>query len=344
VLIGIKFLASFESRAIMQLGDNWNRWDAAPVQQTVEYITPEPTLPIRTAQPNLFNARAFKIYGAIIALLAAASLSLGIADVVMTKEAYCTPWNKEGPMYCSTTGEPYVWTWVGSGIWGSIPIFFAGLFAMCLSADPVRWTRVFALLIFLSAIVFAPAMIVLTSIELWRGHTSMWTFYTLGSNITAGSIMPAKNPYQAKFAIPLAVTIIGGILFILTGAITIALCCCMHSIGIYLPHEIEAFGGIGSVGAGIQEAPQTVIQSKEIYYPSRPQIKNQYAIEPFQPPPANDPYSRFSALPYMPTRYNSVPNPYGSGVMYGNFPARPVQQPSSFASDFFKPNPAYFWQ
>lgn len=320
----------------MQMGDNYyGRYDPMPVGRTTVYAQQAPALP--TIQPTYFNARAFKIFGAILALLAAATLSLGIADVVLTKEAYCSPWTTEAPMYCSMTGEPYIWTWVASGIWASVPIFFAGLFAMCLSSDPARWTRIFALLIFLSAIVFAPAMIVLSAIELWRGSTSEYSFYTFGSTIGEGTLMPAKNPYQAKFAIPLAIAIIGGVIFLMTAVVTLALCCCMHCLGIYLPEEIEAINGGGA------PAPAPIVQSKEIYYPPRPQIRNE--VEFAEPDYG---FSRFSAQPVMPTRYNSVPNPYGSGVMYGNFPARPpqapIQQPTSFASDFFKPNPAYFWK
>jgi hypothetical protein len=326
------------------MGDNYyGRYDPMPVgRTTVAYQ--EPALPVSTMQPTFFNARAFKIFGAILSLLAAATLALGIADVVLTKEAYCTPWTTGAPMYCSMTGEPYIWTWVASGIWASVPIFLAGLFSMCLSADPGRWTRVFALLIFLSAIVFAPAMIVLSSIELWRGSTSAWTFYMLGSSLMPGTIMPPTNPYQAKFAIPLAIAILGGIMFLMTGAVTLFLCCCMHSLGIYLPEEIDMISG-GAVAAPVVQAPAPVVQTREIYYPPRPQIRSQIDVVPPQPTYVS---SGFSAGPMMPTRYNSVPNPYGSGVMYGNFPSTGPQtqfaQQSSFASDFFKPNPAYFWK
>jgi hypothetical protein len=212
----------------------------------------------------------------------------------------------------------------------------------------------------LSAIVFAPGMIVLSAIEVWRGSASMWTFYTVGGSLGAGTIMPSSNPYQAKFAIPLVITILGGIMFIMTGIVTLALCCCMHCLGIYMPEEIVAIngGGVATAAPVVQPAPPVMqttqdyypaprAQTREVYYPPRPQInKSQIAFDPFAPTDEpSDPYSRFSSLPYMPTRYNnSVPNPYGSGVMYGNAPARPAAQGSSFAADFFKPNPAYFWK
>ena len=307
---------------------------------------PQVSLPVRSAAPTVFNASAFKLYGAILALMAAATLSLGIANVVLTKESYCNPWTDSAPLYCSSSEEPYIWTWVASGIWASIPIFFAGLFAMCLSSNPGKWTRVFALLIFLSAIVFAPGMAVLSSIEVWRGSESKWNFYKLDNGLKAGNIMPDDNPYQAKFALPLVIAIIALIMFIMTGIVTLCLCCCMHSLGIYLPQEIDSFTGVQATQVVQRPAPppQIIQQAREVYYPGRPQIKNYYDVDAYRP--ASDPYARFSAAQTsMPTRYNPMSS---AGGMYGNFASRVQssgpQGGGSFASEFFKPNPAYFWQ
>lgn len=298
------------------------------------------TAPAVAATPQVFNARAFKIYGAVLALLAAATLSLGIANVVLTKEAYCNPWEKAAPVYCSTANEPYIWTWVGSGIWASVPIFFAGIFAMCLSSNPGKWTRVWALLIFLSAIVFAPGMCVLSSIEVWRGAESEHTFYSLKDGIKAGTITPDDNPYQAKFALPLVIAILAAIMFFMTSIITLMLCCCMHNLGIYLPQEIDAFSGSQTTQV-VQPAapPQIYAPSREVYYPSRPQVSNFYDINVYGP--ASDPAPR---VPPIPTRYN----PGAGNVMYGNFASRAQNVGNgiggAFASEFFRPNPAYFWQ
>jgi len=268
----------------------------------------------------------FKIYGAILALLAAATLALGIANVVLTKQAYCDPWTEGAPTYCSGTKEPYIWTWVASGIWASIPIFLAGIFAMCISNDPASWTRCFALMIFLSAIVFSPAMIVLSAMEVWRGGAANWNFYTLGNNLMEGNILVQSSPYQAKFALPLVIAILGGIMFIMTGIITLILCCCMQSIGIYLPHDVPAPVQVQQV---YQQAPQPpVVVQKEVYYP-RPQIaRNQYAID-YQPVTG----------PSIATRYD----PYSMGIGYGQLPSRSFGQPRGFANDFFSPQPSSFW-
>lgn len=300
------------------------------------------SLPVRSAQPQVFNARAFKIYGAVLALMAATTLSLGIANVVLTKESYCNPWTTAAPMYCSTVDEPYIWTWVASGIWGSVPIFFAGIFAMCLSSNPGRWTRVWALLIFLSAIVFAPGMCVLSSIEVWRGSESKWNFYTLSDGLKEGSIKSDSGSFEAKFALPLVIAIMAAIMFIMTAIVTLVLCCCMQSIGIYMPQEVDAFTASTQVVQQPVAVPQPVIQSREVYYPTRPQVKNYYDIDVYRP--ASDPYARFEPpQTSVPTRYNPT-GAIAGNVMYGNFASRAQNVGNNFASDFFRPNPAYFWQ
>ena len=298
------------------------------------------SLPVSSAQPQVFNARAFKIYGAVLAMLAAATLSLGIANVVLTMEAYCNPWTTSAPLYCSAVDEPYVWTWVGSGIWGSVPIFFAGLFAMCLSSNPGKWTRVWALLIFLSAIVFAPGICVLSSIEVWRGSESKWNFYKLSDGLQVGSIMPDDPPFEAKFALPLVTAILAAIMFFMTAIVTFMVCCCMQSLGIYLPQEVNSFTASTQVVQPVAAPQPTVIQSREIYYPTRPQVKNYYDIDVYRP--ASDPYARFEPpQTSVPTRYNPT---VAGNVMSGNFASDAQNVGNNFASDFFRPNPAYFWQ
>lgn len=267
----------------------------------------------------VFNVRMFKTYGAILSILAAATLAIGVANVVLTSQAYCDPWSDMDPVHCSNTNEPYVWTWVASGIWASMPIFAAGLFAMCLSSDPSRWIRLFALLIFLSAIVFAPAMIILSSIEVWRGGASKWHFYKLGDQLMEGNIMVEESPFQAKFALPLVITILAGIMFIMTGLITLVLCCCMQSMGISLPTEPSV--------QQIYTPTPAVIETKEIYVPPRPQMRTQIDYQP-------------TTGPYMATRYNSVVNPNNPGAMFGNFPSRAFTA-SAPVNNYFDANPNY---
>lgn len=272
------------------------------------------------ASGTMCNPRMFKTYGAILSLIAAATLAISISNIVLTSQAYCDPWMDMAPVYCSNTNEPYVWTWVASGVWASAPIFVAGLFAMCLSNDPTRWARLFALLMFLSAIVFAPAIIILSAIEVWRGSASKWNFYQLGNQLMEGNLMVEDSPYQAKFALPLVVTILGGIMFLMTGLITLTLCCCMQSMGIYMPSE-------PSVQQIYQPTP-ALIETKDVYCPPRTQMRTQVDYQP-------------STGPYLATRYNSVLEPSNPGVMFGNFPSRAF---SSVPVNNCDANPAFRFQ
>jgi hypothetical protein len=289
-------------------------------------------------QPRLFNVKAFKIFGGILAVLAAITLSLAIANVVMTISSFCTPWMSEAPQYCSTTGEPYIWTWVAVGIWASIPIFIAGISAMCIGSNPEKWTKIFALCIFLSAVVFAPAIIILSAIEVWRGWAANWNFYMMdGLEVEPGSITAADDAaHTIKFVLPLIIAILGAIMFIMTLAITVALCCCMQWLGIYMPGEFDNADQQGDLTTAAVQP-----------YPARPQVAYSYDVD-YSPGRPTGPHSRFSSsLPYMPHRYSSGDQGiYDRGVVaHGHYPSR-VDPPgqSSFAADFFKPNPAYFWK
>jgi hypothetical protein len=237
------------------------------------------------------------MYGTILALFGAASLSLGIANVVLTKEAYCNPWMEDANTWCSSTKEPYIWTWVAPGIWGSVPIFLAGLFGMCLSSHPQGWSRMFALFVFVSAIVFAPGMTVLSSIECWRGSASEYNFYMHHDGVKQGNIWTPDHddPYQAKFALPLVIAILGGIEFLMTALVTLQFCCCGETLGIYMDSEVNV------ISAGPRIVPPVPIAAQEVYYPSRPQV-DVYRPAVYQPP----------------VRYN----PVGTGVNYGQFPSR----------------------
>lgn len=273
--------------------------------------------PSRVVAHSVFNPGMWKCYGAVLATLAAAAISLTIVDVVLTIRAYCTPWSEEN--YCSLIDEPYVWTWVASGTWGSIPMFIAGLFAICLSANPAGWTRCFSAFVFLSALAFAPGVLVLTCIEGWRSgcsdYGSFYYFNKNGSALLPGSIMP-DGPYKAKFAIPFAIASLAGIMFVMTAAVTWILCCRPSSIGLSTRHHVST--KVVTVPAMISQ-PAPVIQQQipvESVYYTTPQVQNQ-CVSPYGSATV---YNDITPKISMPTRFNS-------GVMYGNF-ASPV---------FFKP-------
>jgi len=249
----------------------------------------------------------FRCYGWILSILSVAAIALGVADVVLTNQFYCSG-QSYSSTYCSTTGEPYVWVWVAVGIWAGLPIFFTGLYLLCSASNPGHW-RYVSLTVMLSALVFSPALAILSAIELWRGATASWTFYTFTNGLGAGSIMPSgTNPWQAKFAIPLAVGILGVLIFIKTGWMTLTFWCCSGDQGI-------------SKTVVVQQSPVVVQQT-------RPQV--------IAPPPCN-PCAQYAPLPpvnpcggnscNLPVRYSGgCPQGYTCGV-FNNF-ASP--NPSSF--------------
>jgi len=281
-------------------------------------------------QPVVFTGRKFKIFGTVLGLLAAATLSLGVANVFLTWTAYCSPWNDDSPAYCSNINEPYIWTWVASGIWASVPILLAGLFAMCITSDPAQWvrTRCFSLFILLSAIVFCPGMIVLSSMEVWRGHEATNNFYKLDSGLTAGNIPATGIPYQVKFFLPLVIAILGGVMFIMTGIITLILCCCMERIGIYPPPDSFTPGTSNpSVDKDLYTSapPPPIIVGQQLFYP-RPQVKGGQ-ISAYGGSPSGS---------IIAPRYSNSLDPYGTGKTCGQLP------PSS--SEFLQSQPPLeFW-
>jgi hypothetical protein len=246
-------------------------------------------------------------FGELLALLAAATLSLSVADIILTIQYYCIN-GGEGP-YCPMTNdkEPYWPIWVASGIWGSAPVFLTGLLAICSGEDHIkqRWLSFFVLI---SAIVFTPAIVILTSVEIWRGSASKYSLYSLGSGgVQPGIITPASNPYVAKFALPLVVVILGGIMHLMTFWVMCCQCFCSPA---------------GAPAAEVQVIQPQVIK-QEIYQAPRPQIVAPPPCDPCiryappilpPPPPPCDPCSRYPVSPYPPVRYGF--NPYGGSRGY----------------------------
>jgi len=241
-------------------------------------------------------------YGKLLALLAAATMSLTIADLVLTNQYYCV--NGGEGTYCqyTTDDEPYWPIWVASGLWGSLPVFLTGLLAICSGNDHEK-QRWLGFLIMICGIVFTPAIVILTSVELWRGSAAEYNLYSAGNGgISEGTITPPNNPYQAKFALPCVVTIFGFLMFVMTFWVTCCTCFCSSS---------------GPAAAAAPQQPQVVVK-QEMYQPPRPQIVAQPPCEPCTryapmpaPPPACDPCSRYQPLPYPPVRYGF--NPYTPG-------------------------------
>jgi len=264
---------------------------------------------------SVFNPGLWKCFGTILALLAAATLSLNVADVVLTLRAYCTPWSEENQ--CSTTEEPYVWVWVASGIWGSIPILLAGLFAIYLSANPAVWTRCFSFFIFQSALVFAPGIMVLTCIAAWRGgcsdYGSFFYFNKNGSVLLPGTI---PGPYVAKYTIPFIVVSFAGIMFVMTAVVTWVLCCNPSNIGLSTAARHESVQVVSVPTVVKQQVPETGGYYLE---PPQPQINKQ-----------SSPYESATVYSGFPPNQGMAPR-FNNGVMYGNFASRENFKPTSWS-------------
>lgn len=131
-------------------------------------------------------------YGIITSLLAAASLALGVADVVLTYQTYmvdkkCNDNQSAAP--CDKNN--LVWTWVAVGIWASLPIFIFGILAIRLGKRRNPWgSPWFELLAFLSAFIFAPAMVVLSAMEVSKGKSIYYWTGWWGSDDLAKAIIP----------------------------------------------------------------------------------------------------------------------------------------------------------
>ena len=68
----------------------------------VKYITPK--------------GNQLRNMGAVLSLCAAATMGLGVGDVVVTVMFYCVA------IPCPSGAIPYIMTWIASGIWAAIPV------------------------------------------------------------------------------------------------------------------------------------------------------------------------------------------------------------------------------
>jgi hypothetical protein len=168
--------------------------------------------------PCVINWRTM---GIILSLLAAATLALGVADVVYTYQTYMVG------MSCATNGATQcnqnvlVFTWIAVGIWASIPVFIYGLFLICHSGSAAT-TRPMCveLLVFLCTFVFTPAMVVISSIEVWKG---VGIYYWTASS-------PLTSDDTVKAGLPIAIAVLGFIEWFICAIALYYLCCCQHTV------------------------------------------------------------------------------------------------------------------
>lgn len=164
-----------------------------------------PLAPVRQSQDggDCRNCRCVNWYafGVILSILSAASLALGVADVVVTYQKYMAELCPTNAGTAPCDSNVLIFTWIGVGIWGSLTPFILGIMSIRRASNPSRkstWWEMFA---FLSTFIFTPAMIALSAVELWKG----WSVYYWSHQT------PLTSDDYVKFALPVA---IGGLAFL----------------------------------------------------------------------------------------------------------------------------------
>lgn len=159
------------------------------------------------------RSRRYQTAGFLVCLLSAATLGLGIADVVVNN-IQCSQANMCMPL---TTG--LVLTWVSVGIWASIPIFVTGLSFLHFSKQPAdkeaQKTGWLSVLAFMSALFFTPAIIAISIVEV---------YFKFNQTGAPNSQTPAM--IQAIFGLPIAIAVHGFILHLITLHVFLGICCC----------------------------------------------------------------------------------------------------------------------
>lgn len=157
-----------------------------------------------------------RVIGLVVALLAALSIGLGIADVVI---AYGE---------CSGSGCPLTTglalTWVAVGIWGGLVCFITGLILIYISghdvsANSLKWV---AFLVALVVMVFNPAMIIISVLSI---------YYLFDFEV------PGNSTGEVLFALPLTIACAGFVIWTLLLFVFISICCGRRDASVQAVHK-----------------------------------------------------------------------------------------------------------
>jgi len=228
-------------------------------------------------------------------LASAVTIGLGIADVTITF-FNCNP--------CPLS-TPIALTWVGVGIWASIPVFINGIGAIWISGHLEAHKGWFCLLSFMSTIMFTTALVVISSFEVAQKFPS-----------GLPSSPPTMN--QVQFGIEIAIAVLGFVLHLHALLLFYYVCCCKQGCK---KHEPEAATSKPSL-------PEPVQQQASQQVPQQPQ----------QPP--NDQQSDIDRMNiWSAYRFNNgpsgpagppMPKPAGNYYISGALPARTQMGPGSY--------------
>jgi len=159
-------------------------------------------------------------FGIILAVLASATLALGVADVVMTYQTYMVGQQCNVTAYQTKWAicDPnnLIWTWIGIAIWTSIPVFVFGILAIRKGSNPMLQNSWFELLAFVCTFIFIPAMVVISALEVYKGVNIYYWMY----------MSPLKADDLAKAIIPIVIACLGFIQFMMCCCAFLDVCCC----------------------------------------------------------------------------------------------------------------------
>lgn len=273
-----------------------------------------PLAPVRQQSSGMCfrNCMNWHTFGILLSLLAAASLALGVADVVITWQTYMVGWS------CSTTNTNtysicypanLIWTWIASGIWCSFPVFIFGIIAIRKATNPMPKNSCFELLAFVCAVFFTTAMVVLSSIEVWKGAgIYYWPYVT-----------PLRMDDMPKAIIPIVIAVLGFVEHIMCAMALCDVCCCSSTMETYSSRPVQVM------------APPVQMMA--------PPVMRTTAITTS---------GGCNTCPQSKTIYNSSPYSMGGGPNYSSsfYTASAPARPSTYnyfsgGNAAFKPNSAY---
>lgn len=183
-----------------------------------------------------------------LALLAAVTFGIALADIIYTKVTVC---DSNSAPACDPASIGIILTYVGSGCWASLFVFIAAVWGVCYAVDPIGSRERYLTLLFLAAIIFIPAMTIISCVIIYMvleetpgasDSTSLYDFST------------PDDGYLVKFILPTCVALLGLLQFFLAAGLMIY---------IYATTSKET-------DEELPEPPRPIIsQGFGYYYPSR---------------------------------------------------------------------------
>jgi len=191
---------------------HYGGWREDP-QRTSPDVIPLPLPPPVRQRPG---CGTWYWYGVVLCVLSLASLALGVADVVLTYRTYmedkkCK--DSTTPDYCLPAN--LVYTWVAVGIWASLPVFMFGIYCIYKGNPSSQQCGCYQLLAFSSVLIFTPAMVVISAIEVYKGRN---VYYWKAQSLPEDDLV--------KAILPIVIASLGFIQHVVSLFALSCMCCC----------------------------------------------------------------------------------------------------------------------